>query len=263
MLSPQLLGILRTYWRLARPRLYLFPGRDEDHPIDPTVLHAACRSAVKAAGSDQARHVAHAAPQFRDASSGERNRHQDHSGSARPQQSVVDGALHAGRDPYDPGDAEPARSSVAGSDAAGLRRRWDAGQARAGFRRTPRHRDRQYPAPPWRMLIAMRSRRASGSRRTARDERDHSLPDGGARRSRRGMRRMRRDARSPTTPAAIATVRSVRDRRGRNGSRRARPNFCRFPISMSSSPCRRRSPRSPSRTRPPSTRSCLARRPRR
>ena len=26
-LSPQLLGILRTYWRLARPRLYLFPGR--------------------------------------------------------------------------------------------------------------------------------------------------------------------------------------------------------------------------------------------
>jgi integrase len=45
MLSPQLLGILRTYWRLARPRLYLFPGRDQDHPIDPTVLHAACRSA--------------------------------------------------------------------------------------------------------------------------------------------------------------------------------------------------------------------------
>lgn len=26
MLSPQLLGILRTYWRLARPRLYLSLG---------------------------------------------------------------------------------------------------------------------------------------------------------------------------------------------------------------------------------------------
>jgi Phage integrase family len=50
LISPQLLAILRTYWRLARPRHYLFPGRDEDHPIDPTVLHAACRSAVKAAG---------------------------------------------------------------------------------------------------------------------------------------------------------------------------------------------------------------------
>lgn len=50
MLSTQLLVILRTYWRLARPRLYLFPGRDEDRPINPTTLHAACRSAVKAAG---------------------------------------------------------------------------------------------------------------------------------------------------------------------------------------------------------------------
>jgi integrase/recombinase XerD len=50
MLSAQLLAILRAYWRLARPTTYLFPGRDEDRPIDPTVLHAACRSAVKAAG---------------------------------------------------------------------------------------------------------------------------------------------------------------------------------------------------------------------
>ena len=50
MLSPQLLGILRTYWRLARPRRFLFPGRDEDRSINPTVLHAACRSAAKAAG---------------------------------------------------------------------------------------------------------------------------------------------------------------------------------------------------------------------
>ena len=50
MLSPQLLGILRAYWRLARPAIFLFPGRNDDRPIDPTVLHAACRSAVKAAG---------------------------------------------------------------------------------------------------------------------------------------------------------------------------------------------------------------------
>jgi integrase/recombinase XerD len=50
MLSPQLLGILRTYWRLAWPKTFLFPGRDADHPVHPTVLHAACRSAVNAAG---------------------------------------------------------------------------------------------------------------------------------------------------------------------------------------------------------------------
>jgi integrase len=30
MLSAQLLGILRTYWRLARPTHWLFPGRDAD-----------------------------------------------------------------------------------------------------------------------------------------------------------------------------------------------------------------------------------------
>lgn len=50
MLSPQLLTILRGYWRLARPRQWLFPGRDESRPIDPQVLHAACRSACTAAG---------------------------------------------------------------------------------------------------------------------------------------------------------------------------------------------------------------------
>jgi integrase/recombinase XerD len=50
MLSPQLLKILRTYWRLARPRDWMFPGRGPDKPIDVQVLHAACRSATKAAG---------------------------------------------------------------------------------------------------------------------------------------------------------------------------------------------------------------------
>jgi site-specific recombinase XerD len=55
MLSGQLLSILRTYWRLARPQNWLFPGRDEMKPIDVQVLHAACRSACAAA--DLAKHV--------------------------------------------------------------------------------------------------------------------------------------------------------------------------------------------------------------
>lgn len=50
MLSPQLLGILRTYWRLARPQTFLFPGRDPDHPIHPAALHVACRAAVEESG---------------------------------------------------------------------------------------------------------------------------------------------------------------------------------------------------------------------
>ena len=53
MLSAQLLGILRAYWKLARPQFWLFPGRDETKPIDVQVLHAACRSACTAAGIDK------------------------------------------------------------------------------------------------------------------------------------------------------------------------------------------------------------------
>jgi integrase/recombinase XerD len=50
MLSPQLLKILRVYWRLTQPTRWLFPGRDSERPLDATVLHAACRSAHIAAG---------------------------------------------------------------------------------------------------------------------------------------------------------------------------------------------------------------------
>jgi len=49
MLSEQLLTILRTYWRLARPKDWLFPGRDDSAPIDVQVLYSACRSACTAA----------------------------------------------------------------------------------------------------------------------------------------------------------------------------------------------------------------------
>jgi site-specific recombinase XerD len=36
--------------RLARPEHWLFSGRDGAHPISPTALHAACRSACTASG---------------------------------------------------------------------------------------------------------------------------------------------------------------------------------------------------------------------
>ena len=53
MLSTQLLTIPRTYWRLARPTTWMFPGRDVTRPLDPQTLHAACRSACAAAGLDK------------------------------------------------------------------------------------------------------------------------------------------------------------------------------------------------------------------
>lgn len=53
MLSARLLAILRSYWQLARPQHWLFPGRDDSKPIDVMVLHSACRSARAAAGLDK------------------------------------------------------------------------------------------------------------------------------------------------------------------------------------------------------------------
>jgi len=50
MLSPSCSPSCASTGGPPRPRHYLIPGRDEDHAIDPTVLHGACRSAVKAAG---------------------------------------------------------------------------------------------------------------------------------------------------------------------------------------------------------------------
>ena len=50
MLSPQLLTILRIYWRLAKPAHWLFPGRDAGRPVSTATLQAACRVAVRAAG---------------------------------------------------------------------------------------------------------------------------------------------------------------------------------------------------------------------
>jgi site-specific recombinase XerD len=38
MLSPALLETLRAYWREARPRGYLFPGKKEGSAINPTIL---------------------------------------------------------------------------------------------------------------------------------------------------------------------------------------------------------------------------------
>ena len=53
MLSPQLLGILRGYWRLTRPTHWLFPGRQATRPLHPAGLHLACRSARAAAKMDK------------------------------------------------------------------------------------------------------------------------------------------------------------------------------------------------------------------
>ena len=49
MLSPQLLQILRAYWRLARPGRWLFPGREAAKPVSVATLQEACRVAARRA----------------------------------------------------------------------------------------------------------------------------------------------------------------------------------------------------------------------
>ena len=50
MLSPHLLGLLRDYWREARPQGWLFPGRPPVAPISTRQLNRACVTARAASG---------------------------------------------------------------------------------------------------------------------------------------------------------------------------------------------------------------------
>ena len=43
MLSPKLLEILRSYWCVARPKLWLFSGDQPDQPITPGTIELVCQ----------------------------------------------------------------------------------------------------------------------------------------------------------------------------------------------------------------------------
>jgi integrase/recombinase XerD len=46
MLSPVLLELLRDWWRIARPKAWLFPGRDPFQPLSTRQLNRACHAAA-------------------------------------------------------------------------------------------------------------------------------------------------------------------------------------------------------------------------
>jgi site-specific recombinase XerD len=46
MLSADLLTTLRTYWKIDRPRTWLFPRADGKRPVDAATLNKACLRAV-------------------------------------------------------------------------------------------------------------------------------------------------------------------------------------------------------------------------
>ena len=49
MLSPRLLKILRTYWKQARPSLWMFPGQEPGDHVSVGALQSACRAARRRA----------------------------------------------------------------------------------------------------------------------------------------------------------------------------------------------------------------------
>jgi len=53
MLAPDLLQLLRAWWRAARPQGWLFPGRDPGQPISYRQLNRACHAAATAAALDK------------------------------------------------------------------------------------------------------------------------------------------------------------------------------------------------------------------
>jgi site-specific recombinase XerD len=50
MLSPCLLELLRTYWKVERPSNWLFPGQTGDRPISLSAVQDACKQAGKQSG---------------------------------------------------------------------------------------------------------------------------------------------------------------------------------------------------------------------
>jgi integrase/recombinase XerD len=53
MLAPDLLELLRRWWRSARPMGWLFPSRDPGQPVTTRQLDRACKAAAQAAGLDK------------------------------------------------------------------------------------------------------------------------------------------------------------------------------------------------------------------
>jgi integrase/recombinase XerD len=48
MLSPRLLEALREYWRVVRPKTWMFPGDIDGQPITTPAVREACRNARRA-----------------------------------------------------------------------------------------------------------------------------------------------------------------------------------------------------------------------
>jgi len=86
MLSPQLLELLRTWWRTARPTTWLFPGERPEQPLSKDAVEQACQRARRRSRISKPISP-HAETCPCGTSAGNRHRRPHHSAAARPSQS--------------------------------------------------------------------------------------------------------------------------------------------------------------------------------
>src|SRR5439155_6626413 len=121
MLSPQLLRILRAYWRLTKPGGLAVPrpsGRSAGQHRD---IANGLPGGRARGGSRQAGHRSHAAPQLRHAPARSRHRYPHHPGVARPWPAGDDGDLYPRCHQCHRRHAQPPRSPESLGNAARLR----------------------------------------------------------------------------------------------------------------------------------------------
>jgi len=113
MLSPQLLELLRDWYRIARPQAWLFPGRDPLLPLTTRQLNRACHAAAHMAEIKKAGDAAHAPAQLRHPPARAEHRHPGDPGPVGARQARHHRALHSDRHHHDPRGHEPARPARA------------------------------------------------------------------------------------------------------------------------------------------------------
>ena len=115
MLSPQLLELLRVWWREGRRRSlllpggWLFPGRNPVEPLSARQFCRAVHAAAQAAGIKKARLTTYAAAQLRHAPPRARCRYSCDSNTSWSRQARHHRPLHPRRQYDDPGRNQPTR----------------------------------------------------------------------------------------------------------------------------------------------------------
>ena len=259
MLSPKLLDTLRSYWRDVRPKEWLFPGDHPGQPITTSAVEAACQVALRLSGITKpvTPHSLRHAFAVHLLESGTDVRtiqlllgHRSLATTARYLR-IATSKVCSTSSPLDllPRPIavmpKPPRQNITERRGHGVRVAGSGG-------RVP---------PLWRGIPSAARRFALNSA-AARHERDRALPNRRTRRPCRAAATAAATSASRTTPAATGTAPSASRWPVPSGWRSSgRAARCRH-TSTSSSPCRTRSPPSPSRTSRRSTTSCSAPQPR-